>query len=428
MTGSGPCVAIITEGFVDDSELTILAWTTTPSDYIMITTNGSARHDGVWNNSKYVLEAVGSDAIGVRTNNVIIDGLQILATQNDSDGRGIELETNNPINVTIRNNIIVSGENANGIVVLSVGGDTLIYNNIIYNTGTQGTMDEGIICGTGSVDIFNNVISNFNDGIELDGACDMSVRNTVVFGNGDDFDGVLDINFSASVDGDGGSFVLINTSRDFVNASAYDFRLKPGSLLIDAGTSVSGFSGDIVGATRPVGSAWDIGAFEWNGNKGVIPEDSGQPFFVNSTYQNNPVQLAEMNEGESQVVLWEVHANGTAGNSYEFFAFGEQEDGYYVESQKVLITISGGTLTITLLNDTDFNVRNGTSFTFSVNLSCPDGGGDCDAGNLTLDPIVVEKLEELGVDVGEVERELGIGGVEEVGFLGRVLGFLDGLF
>ena len=55
-----------------------------------------------------------------------------------------------------------------------------------------------------------------------------------------------------------------------VNAAAFDFRLVAGAKSIDSGESLSSFfTTDIVGTTRPQGTAWDIGAYE--GGYGSIP-------------------------------------------------------------------------------------------------------------------------------------------------------------
>lgn len=51
----------------------------------------------------------------------------------------------------------------------------------------------------------------------------------------------------------------------FVQASAHDYVLAPGSPVIDAGLSLPGVTTDRVGAPRPQGVAYDIGAYEFGG-------------------------------------------------------------------------------------------------------------------------------------------------------------------
>lgn len=60
-----------------------------------------------------------------------------------------------------------------------------------------------------------------------------------------------------------GSINNVDGSAVFENPAAGDFRLKAGAALIDVGTTISGLTTDIIGTTRPQGSAYDIGAFEY---------------------------------------------------------------------------------------------------------------------------------------------------------------------
>jgi hypothetical protein len=49
----------------------------------------------------------------------------------------------------------------------------------------------------------------------------------------------------------------------FKNPTAGDYHLLPNSPCIDAGTTLKDVTKDIRGMSRPKGSAYDIGAFEW---------------------------------------------------------------------------------------------------------------------------------------------------------------------
>ncbi len=49
----------------------------------------------------------------------------------------------------------------------------------------------------------------------------------------------------------------------FVDEANHHYRLAAGSPLINAGTTIAGFSTDKAGTLRPQGSAWDIGAYEY---------------------------------------------------------------------------------------------------------------------------------------------------------------------
>jgi hypothetical protein len=49
----------------------------------------------------------------------------------------------------------------------------------------------------------------------------------------------------------------------FMNATAHDYRLAPGSLAIDGGVSVGSVTKDRIGVPRPQGAYWDVGAYEF---------------------------------------------------------------------------------------------------------------------------------------------------------------------
>jgi len=56
----------------------------------------------------------------------------------------------------------------------------------------------------------------------------------------------------------------INANPNFANVAAANFQLQEGSPCVDAGKDVSSVvSLDLLGASRPQGLAFDIGAFEW---------------------------------------------------------------------------------------------------------------------------------------------------------------------
>jgi parallel beta-helix repeat protein len=67
---------------------------------------------------------------------------------------------------------------------------------------------------------------------------------------------------------------IIGLDPLFVNPDSNDFRLQEGSPAIDSGMTLTGFNTDIIGTIRPKGDGWDIGAYEYNGNIGIITQDN----------------------------------------------------------------------------------------------------------------------------------------------------------
>ena len=52
----------------------------------------------------------------------------------------------------------------------------------------------------------------------------------------------------------------------FTDANGLDYTLKRGSVCLNTGTALAAaYNTDLLGYTRPKGSGWDIGAYEWQG-------------------------------------------------------------------------------------------------------------------------------------------------------------------
>jgi uncharacterized protein YjdB len=76
---------------------------------------------------------------------------------------------------------------------------------------------------------------------------------------------IIDHNLSTGAVGGGGTGTNIeNTDPMFVNPTGLDFHLQPGSPAINAGLALQIVLFDYDGIARPVGGAWDIGAFEFH--------------------------------------------------------------------------------------------------------------------------------------------------------------------
>lgn len=79
----------------------------------------------------------------------------------------------------------------------------------------------------------------------------------------------------------------IDNSPGFTNPGGEDLHLIPGSDCIDAGTAVNGALEDYDGVTRPQGTGYDIGAYEYNGI-GTIEKNTYSPIksWAISTFPN----------------------------------------------------------------------------------------------------------------------------------------------
>jgi len=116
------------------------------------------------------------------------------------------------------------------------------------------------------VEIKNNIVyRNTSYGIDSWDAhgSGVVVDHNIVFGNGSG-------NYSLTGGASDYTYTLgstISTEPLFVSAtsSSFDAHLKVGSPAIDAGLALSQVTQDIDGNPRPVGTAWDIGAYEYTG-------------------------------------------------------------------------------------------------------------------------------------------------------------------
>ncbi|MDD4902432.1 MAG: choice-of-anchor Q domain-containing protein [Patescibacteria group bacterium] len=273
-----------------------VGWTTDADNYLRIYTpylasevGTSQRHSGIWDNSKYNL--TDSSAMQVLAILYIysaytrVDGLQIKsATSPQFAGYsyGIYLADSNPGGSMISNNIIKEG-NASCTYdsgVYSLQNPIYLYNNIIY--GFKGDHSSGIGNTASVAYVYNNTVSDSYYGIttSYEGALPM---NNLVFDNAFDYDGIYlaDLDYNAYgnsspyYEGSGArnehglNLSGIATSTIFADAAGEDFRLAYGAPLINAGTSLSAdphlsFNTDIQNQSRPYGTAWDVGADEFD--------------------------------------------------------------------------------------------------------------------------------------------------------------------
>src|SRR5262249_15755156 len=148
-----------------------------------------------------------------------------------------------------------------GAISVQGNGDG-IYNNTFYNTGNSGactSLQPGIWVGgaTNSHTIQNNLIVNSANAIKNASnnstISDNSTTNSIInTGSGN----IISTN----------NIISSGTeSSIFMNVSTGDFTLKAGSTPIDRGAAISFIKTDRAGMPRPYGSAYDIGAYEFQG-------------------------------------------------------------------------------------------------------------------------------------------------------------------
>ncbi len=208
-----------------------------------------------------VIEADGAGNV-LLENNLIINNITTERDDTDCKGGGVAILYRGTGEVTVRNNIIANNS-ASGITAPQGGGlwiqEGMVHfiGNTIYNN--QANQGGGVYFGSANAaNVYNNIIYG-NTGIE---------GGDIYFGNPTPANGYNN-NYS-NLHGtwtDSGN--NLNTDPLFVDAGNNDFHLLPTSPMINAGTTAvpdpPGLpTTDFEGSSRVIGTAPDIGAYEWS--------------------------------------------------------------------------------------------------------------------------------------------------------------------
>ncbi len=208
-------------------------------------------------------------------NNVVHD-LQKLAF-------GLDAWQNHTYNIEYYNNIAYNC--SYGFIVSSEQGGTVenvkVYNNIAYNITRAGF---STVWWSGTVDAMKTDIqfinnTSYNNGYGFWNRSPLNenviVRNNIfsqnetnvllLSGSEDQF--TVDNNLFYGSGGTYGTNMIIGDPL-FVNSTGADFHLQSGSPAIDAGVTLSDVTDDYEGNSRPQGSGYDIGAYEYIGVSG----------------------------------------------------------------------------------------------------------------------------------------------------------------
>lgn len=222
--------------------------------------------------------------------------------------------------------------------VVASGANSITYNGIVYDNGknfkgvtgvtTYTETDPGVFVGRAMLNfahgakVKNNIFLDCGDGGNTKGWYGPSSTYGALTDTEFDYNYVAGAGYTLKRAGtagypdvgyDTGKFYEVNGinggNPSFVDESIFDFRLLAGSILIDEGATVSAVPSDFIGITRPYGSAYDIGAYEFTDDGSEPP-----PPPVENLPPTAPSSLSSTAVGSTAITLaWADNSNNETG-------------------------------------------------------------------------------------------------------------------
>jgi hypothetical protein len=272
LTGLGEFRAVLyIAGLTQTGGLPFTGFTTTATDKIVIDGSGLP-HTGVAHSGAYIQGTLG--VIRTQVDYFELQNLEI----HDTDGSGaVQLQRAGGTNSTKLLRCILHG--SNGLGAAANGSTNYIFRNcIIYASGAARTYDAR---GAGTLEMSNSIIYTQAGDFPFLTDAGHVVKNTYVGGasnqnfwsggtstgnNNAASDTTATAQFSSSINSIAGS-----TAFTSVTSGSENFTTKTGFTgLTDLGATLAAVTDDIIGTSRPQGSAYDIGAFENISGGGAI--------------------------------------------------------------------------------------------------------------------------------------------------------------
>ncbi|MCX6722883.1 MAG: right-handed parallel beta-helix repeat-containing protein, partial [Candidatus Staskawiczbacteria bacterium] len=157
--------------------------------------------------------------------------------------------------VNVRNNIIRSCQ---PIGLYNINGGSVVNNTLIQGSPINSGHGIQIYSSSQGIQVSNNIVygaspSLWENYLSVNSSTSITASNNLYFNIKDK----IGSGYTTASGGD------INDNPDFTNYASKAYSLLLGSPAINAGWPISGLTEDILGATRPQGTAFDIGAYEY---------------------------------------------------------------------------------------------------------------------------------------------------------------------
>lgn len=264
--------------FSDTTSVTIDGWTTSSTYYIRIYTPSDERHDGT-TGTGYRLNAAANPTLMIREDWTRIEGIEVISSVGGSNTCIMVETSGSSVEVLISHCLVRSA--VFGIMssfFLSGSCTIKCRNTIVYNCSSVGAWGNASAvthywhnvtvcdCGTGGSPSGAFVRSS---GTYVAQNCVAQNPNDALGGGSSHFSGTMTQSYNVSGDATAsGTGSRTNKTVTFAAAGTDDFRLSASDAEAkDLGTDLSGdanlpVTDDIVGTSRPQGSAFDMGASE----------------------------------------------------------------------------------------------------------------------------------------------------------------------
>jgi hypothetical protein len=194
----------------------------------------------------------------------------------------------------IDNCTFVAGRRSN--IWVPNGGRTIIRNTISYGAyGTGGGGNEGHGIAVGATE-----------------ATSADISHTLVYGNTVNLTGMINL----------GNGMITDQAPQFVSYAGGNYRLATGSPGIDGGVMIAAITNDLLGLSRPQGSAYDIGAYEW------LPPPSAPSGLTATAFSTNRIDLSWNGSAESKSGYRIERRSGSAGAFAEIATAGPAATAY----------------------------------------------------------------------------------------------------
>ena len=267
-------------GTADSTAVTWSGWVTSATCYILLeAADGYQAKASGWDTSRYRVSLANSVAwnVGSGVDHFRMKGLQVEVTgSNAANQMPLYIGSKAAGNVIKLYNCRIrvaaaSGNASSGIYFTDADlSGVEMWNTIVeIHPDNASTTVDGVYFNGTSLAMYNCNVYGFRYGIRDVAGSTVSVYDSAVLNNTDDFNGTFAaIDYCASDDGDGTNAVTedgggADWTGDFTDGSGGNWTLLSTSNLVGAGgmAGSGSFSDDIDGTVR--GAAWDVGAHEY---------------------------------------------------------------------------------------------------------------------------------------------------------------------